>query len=186
MIKNTIDNMSSLYIHPENQEILWKTIHSVAFVQNIDETYKMEWFKSIIERFHLSNPNVINFDELREMNSKTIEYMCGSIKEIIKQFKSNPLESRGIGRSPPESIASRTQLENKTEVYTSVFSERNKDYEKMLEKPTASVDAQFKDSKDEPITNMDELIKKHIMERELMEKEIVPFGGEIQAPLPAR
>jgi hypothetical protein len=146
----------SLFIHPDNQELLWKTIHtisqihpSVQFIERMEPSAKIQWFKSVIQLFHERNPLVDSFEDLKQTNSQTLQYIC----DFIRNAESPP---------PPPT----------------------KEYGNP-DKPPVANEPQFKDTQDEPIRNMEELIEKHKMERELMEREIKPFG-ELEAPLATR
>jgi len=177
-------SLSSKYIHPENQEILWKTIHQIPYIQQLDETYKMNWFKSIIEKFHQANPHISTFDDLMVLNRQTILYIQSWIVEQQKQRMS--VCAAAPIPSVTESVASRNLQENKTEMYTNMFSERNKEYEKMVEKP-GKTDISFEESRDEPLQNIEELVKRHLEERENMVKDIIPpNSGELSPPRPPR
>ena len=70
----------ALYIHPENQKLLWYAIQtSPSFNQEEDNT---EWFKSIISEFYAKCPPDISSDKLKEMNMDTIIYMVRDLKRI--------------------------------------------------------------------------------------------------------
>ena len=67
----------SLYIHPDNQEILWRVINSNPYISqvfsNLHPSHKNEWFKSTIEKIYdkISNKNISTL-ELHELNKETI------------------------------------------------------------------------------------------------------------------
>jgi len=179
---NNIQNtsiMSSLYIHRENQTILWNIIHKIPAVQNMNEEIKTQWFKSIIESFHTTYPTISSFEELREINRQTILF-------IKEQFHKKQTLEIQQNVSPLDAIPSRNLQENKEEIFSNMFSERNKEYEKMMEKK-APPPLSFEPTKDEPLKNMDELVKQQVLEREWMEKEIPSYSsGGIPDPLPPR
>ena len=58
-------------------------------------------------------------------------------------------------------------IENKQEIYNRQFNERQKEYETMNAKPLPPAEVNFTEViKDEPISNMEELIRNHTRERE--------------------
>jgi hypothetical protein len=88
----------SLYIHPENQRVLWTTINKVkGFAEKPDAD---ERFKQTIARFYHQNSNrVLNHDDLLKLNKETIEYM-------LQQMKQMPATVAPIAPSIAPSIAS--------------------------------------------------------------------------------
>jgi hypothetical protein len=71
----------SLYIHPENQRVLWTTINKVTgFSEKRDAD---AWFKQVIAHFYHQNSNrVLGKDELLKLNKETIEYMIQQLKSV--------------------------------------------------------------------------------------------------------
>jgi hypothetical protein len=75
----------TLYIHPENQKLLWAAIQtSPLFHQQIDNA---EWFKGVIEKFYSKCQEDITTDKLKELNMDTIVYM---VRELRSKFKEIP------------------------------------------------------------------------------------------------
>jgi hypothetical protein len=88
----------SLYIHPENQRVLWTTINKVKGFS--DKPDADERFKQTIARFYHQNLNrVLNRDNLLQLNKETIEYM-------INQMKQMPASVASIASPIAPSIAS--------------------------------------------------------------------------------
>jgi hypothetical protein len=169
--------MSSLFIQPDNQEILWKTIHKIPFVHTLDSANKTHWFKSIIQNFHEKYPLITSFKELKTVNILTIEYICDELKKMVQHTEKPKLT---VVSNPLESVATRNFQEDKSFSYQ--YGERNKEYEKMTEKEVPN-EPQFQAIKDEPLNNMEDLIKQYSAEREQIEKEMVSYSGEIEPPL---
>ncbi len=81
----------SLYIHPENQRVLWTTINKAkGFAEKPDAD---ERFKQTIARFyHQNSHRVLNRDDLLQLNKETIEYMLQQMKQSpMPMFDSNDL-----------------------------------------------------------------------------------------------
>ena len=82
----------SLYIHPENQRVLWTTINKVTgFSEKRDAD---AWFKQVIAHFYHQNSNrVLGKDELLKLNKETIEYMIQQLKSApsVTTYVSSPV-----------------------------------------------------------------------------------------------
>lgn len=71
----------SLYIHPENQRVLWTTINKAKGFAEKQDAY--EWFKQTIAHFyHLNSTRVLDRNDLLQLNKETIEYMIQQLKSI--------------------------------------------------------------------------------------------------------
>ena len=70
----------SLYIHPENQRVLWTTINKAkGFAEKPDAD---ERFKQTIAHFYHQNSNrVLSSIDLFKLNKDTIEYMLQQMKQ---------------------------------------------------------------------------------------------------------
>jgi hypothetical protein len=121
--------MNSLYLEKKNQELLWKTINQIPFLDSMEFHSKIKWFKSIIEYFYDLEPNVKTFDQLKAINIKTIQFMCRNIELI-----------QGNNRSKLETIP---------------------------EEQPVNFSGGFL-TKDEPIQNIELLIKNHHLEWDLL------------------
>lgn len=71
----------SLYIHPENQRVLWTTINKAkGFAEKPDAD---ERFKQTIAHFyHQNSTRVLNRNDLLQLNKETIEYMIQQMKQV--------------------------------------------------------------------------------------------------------
>lgn len=154
-----------LFIKKENQEMLWRIIHHIPIVNQMEYSYKVKWFKSIIENIYESDTKM---SSLREINKKTVEYICFILK---RQNEASNLDSLVQDSSIRDSSIRNSSMKDsqfREEVfeYTSTLQQREKEYEKMLDKtpPNAPI---FESIKDEPIANLEELVKNHELSRGL-------------------
>jgi hypothetical protein len=137
------------YIHSDNQNILWEKITktSVFINWNSSPEEKRKWFRDIIGSFYDKNKfMVMGNKELREINKQTILYMINNINEINKMTYGNPWkdsENYDILRG---------------------FEKRSQEYEK-LSSPEIPKILQNDYEKDNPIQNLDEIVKKFQEER---------------------
>lgn len=161
-----------LYVHPENQKLLWTTIQSVPFIANLPTQFKQEWFKNIIKMFYEQNPDIRDKSSLQQINKQTIQYMVNSAKNILEKQQQSMPPSPYIRKENPavgiQSEFTRFESDSKknNEWYNKAFAERQKEYEIMHAKPLApDVDFSIK-LDDSPINNMNELVEKYKKERE--------------------
>ena len=177
----------TLYIHPENQTILWNALSSSPLFSafNTLPKRKEDWFRDIIQIFYKNSKKEINSNELQILNRDTIAYMINIMKAYHKNnntlhlYNKPPLlnvsnsfipinNNQNLGRTGDMgSIATRSLISDHKEQFISrEFNERQLEYDSMLVKdPPKNVDFQTI-SIDEPISNMDELIKQHMLDRE--------------------
>ena len=176
----------ALYVTQENQTLLWTIIHKNPLAQQfflkIAPSKKDFWFKSIIQLFYNQNQTrTLNIEELKQINRDTLSYMLNNIREQDPNYSTTSNENNGSPTNtlqstkpsysrqdsilrPPEPIA--TVNENKQTLMNQQFSTRQKDYETMFDKKVPEK-VNFSDNiDDQPISNMDELIRKHMKQRE--------------------
>ena len=178
--------MSAL-VHPENQKIIWNIVNSNIYVNDFFQTHshvsKEQWFRSIIEKFYLQNESRnLSMEELNLLNKDVLTFMVKSIHSI--PAKSSPVEPQ---QPVPDPYAPSSQTNYSPQIQTppyvpnnigeqtnQQFEDKRQEYEQMYAKPVPEeVDFKEKD-KDTIIENMDELINKHISEREQQMKELTP------------
>ena len=197
----------ALYIHPENQKLLWNAI--IKSPRFISLESKEIWFKNIIQHFYESNRHVqLNGNALLQLNRDTIQLMMNQLKSMVEPAASINANSNSESftgstasresftsvshyvkdsKSANETLYSDTSLPvynknetrdyilgQKQEMLTKQFSSKQQEYNSMLLKETPK-DVNFKETQlDTPISNIDELIKKHIMERDAELKKYAP------------
>jgi len=123
----------SLYIHPENQKIIYKAISSFPLFEKsfLNPQAKNEWFQNIVNNFYKKlSINILNKKNLNEINRDTIAFMIQDLKK-------------------------KSLINNE---------EKTIDFES-----------------DQPITNFEELISKHMKERNMLfDLPIIPPSDIIQ------
>lgn len=177
------------YVHPENQQLLWNILQNTElitqFFSKYEPIHKERWFKSVIQMFYEKNKHIhIDLQELNRLNRETLSYMVNSIRDRIAEPPTSPLSYTPSPvpslSQPPSTAFSRENIQNsRQEVFQSQFQERQKEYESLLDKKKPSeIDFREKE-KDTAITNMDDLIKNHIQQRE---EELKKLQINIQPP----
>lgn len=162
----------ALYVVKENQELLWNIINNNTFVQQyfakVGPDKKPVWFRDIISRFYEENKGQkMSINDLHTANKSTISYMINDIRE--QESKNIPgfmdtdayrFQSNGI-YTPP------IVPDNRKDMYASQFDQRQKEYQQMTDKkPPKEIDFRENIGKDTMLTNMDDLMKQQLLERE--------------------
>lgn len=188
----------SLYIHSENQKILWDSIQKSPLCNlcfNNDEQKNL-WFKSIIRLFYEKNPNKIGNVELTEMNHKTIVYMLNDMKTLITTLQTT---SNTISNSSTPTISTpyttpniynydkNKERDERIKSIETRLVEKQYEMESLLKRQSPpEIDFRMVE-KDEPILNIDELLQKHIKERELYQEipqQLHPTESHITHEIP--
>jgi formylmethanofuran dehydrogenase subunit D len=177
----------SLFIRPENQNILWDTLHKTSVINSVfppgsSVEQKNEWFKKHIESKYQKIPRTISKEELYKINREVLSAMVVELRNMFV-----PITPGGLGESY-------TRLSNNPTI-SSEYELREAQYKNLFETPKPKTIDFTEKIDDEAITNMEELIEKHKQSREtdlqlfgaptapLSEKR-VRFGNEtlIQPP----
>jgi hypothetical protein len=135
----------SLYIHPENQTLLWNTLQKNPKFQNLTIN-KQEWFSGIIRAFYekIQYLPPLTAQDLLQINRQTISYMMEEINTLMVD-RPKFAESKKV---------------------VSDFNTRQQEYESAL-KPKLPPIADFSEKiSDDVIQNMDELIQQQIRQRD--------------------
>jgi hypothetical protein len=182
----------SLYIHQENQKLIWGSIHKLPRFQEFGKTEpgKQEaWFREIIQQFYESNKfKLLSIEELQQLNRETISYMLqdlekSSTKSDFSSFY--PGFSSSLGDMSPvntekQAISFPTTtpmqntdytrdaiLEKKQEQLNQQFTTRQQEYGSMLNSaPTREINFRANIEEDVPMENIDRLIEDKMKQRE--------------------
>lgn len=166
----------SLYIHQENQKLLWDSIHQYPLFQNFSHQnpqIKEQWFRNIIEKFYEHNRfKSLTIKEVQQLNRETILYMI----EDLKQTSAPNVNYNAIDQSPmsysslpmENKDASRDAImERKQNEIQSKFTLRQQEYSSMLQNgPSFEIDFTEKSQDDSPIENMENLMQNVMKQRE--------------------
>jgi hypothetical protein len=176
----------NLYIHQENQQLLWNTISKTSLFSSSSREHRNIWFKNIIQYFYERNPHVYDTSSLQKINRETISYMVEQLKNGIN-IPTNPLFAK---ISTPDSIPNinsyqypdymgkEAEKARKQEVFNSAFEERQRQFESLFAKPTPPTDVTFSEKMDDhPISNMEELLEKHKRERDAEINKYSPINS---------
>jgi len=186
----------SSYIHPENQELLWKIINKNPHINEMfSKLYPVErstWFKSIIEKFYERIGNrYISTENLNIINKETLSYMI-KYSQTVNTHELLPETNQNM--APRQVIQGQQQQQQQQQVYqgytndlpspkreekvTQMANQYEKEYKTLLEKKDPQP-IDFKEKiEDTAIQNMEELVERHKREREL-EMNSFPVSTEL-------
>jgi len=165
----------SLFILPENQNLIWNTINKVPSFQKMGENMaddREAWFKNIMQDIYDKNRTKnLSMQELRQLNKETISSMISQLKmsKLNESVSTTPISDTTQGFSLDEDkTASRNYiLGQKQNVLNNEFTNRQQEFESMMQRePVKDIDFREKNDDDTPIENMDELLQRQMRERE--------------------
>jgi hypothetical protein len=176
-----------MFLHIENISLLWqllqKSPYLIEFSQNARPGYKEIWFRGVSEQFYekwLSQNSRIptNSKELLEMNKQALQYMVLDLKRLLGYFNPAPiLKPVALSDMPSYNVAAERQ--QREELRSAQFNNYQTEYNRLLEKPQIP-DAKLPSlSGDEKITNMEELVKQHLMLRDM---DLAIYSKDDQQP----
>lgn len=184
----------SLYIHPENQNLLWNIINKNNVVNNYFVRYppgtKETWFKQIIQSFYEQNKNIlVSNEQLYEINKNTIQYMVKDVRRNIEyqqSIASPPPNMNPYYREPQQPLQQQPQMlqsdflrpysvtENKEDKMAAQYNEYQKNYMSMFDKKVPESVNFSENIREGAINNMEELVKRHLQERDEELKKYAP------------
>lgn len=200
----------SLYIHPENQELLWKITNKnpqiASYFSNYPPNIQETWFKQIISSFYEQNrQNVNNSDQLYEINKNTLSYMVQDVKRNIERLTeqqqpvglpnmprpNTPHNNNPTTVDPIQSdfLKPYSITENKEDKFTGQYNQYQQNYQSMFDKKVPdSIDFREK-VVDGPLPgNMEDLVQRHLRERDEELQRYAPqpfFGGQLPTKEPS-
>jgi hypothetical protein len=163
----------SLFIHNENQNLLWNIISKSEpfarfFNRNIQYNPNL-WFRNIIQKFYNENTsNQFTKDGLNQLNREVLKYMVDDLKTLL-----NPQQQQRAMEQPIHSN-NNSFVESREEMFSRQFDERQKEYNSLLAKPVPPTVDFGGNIKDEAISNMDDLIRNQMKQREEELKHFSP------------
>ena len=172
----------ALFVHNKNQELLWTVINKTPIFQQVFANSTRNepelWFRAHIQSFYqkIQYTN-IGSQDLPEYNRELISIMMNNLSEFAKE---QYVHSQPVVNNPPMSSPTyqSSQLpytvENKQEAYNRQFDERKREYDMMNSKPDLPKVDFGGNVKDSAISNMDELIKQHMQQRDAELQKYAP------------
>jgi hypothetical protein len=181
----------TLYIHAENQKLLWNIMNKLPLITDFFEPYpqehKEQWFKSVIQLFYDKyKTRRLQLNDLHQLNQETIAYIVQTIREKTQaqpQYTQPQYTQPQYTPSSPDNIENRQErVDKKQDQIHQQFTARQNEYTSMFNKPTPP-EVNFRETEaDTAISNMDELIRQHMAQREFEMKQYSPPPPVSQPP----
>ena len=176
----------ALFVHNKNQELLWSVINKTPIFQQVFANSTRNepelWFRAHIQSFY-QKIQYMNFSsqDLPEYNRELISIMMNNLNEFAKEqyVPTQPVVNNQPMNSPMTSPTYQSSqlpytVENKQEAYNRQFDERKREYDMMTSKPELPKVDFGGNVKDSAISNMDELIKQHMQQRDAELQKYAP------------
>lgn len=186
----------SLFVHPENQKILWNIINGNPFIIRYFETKphqsKELWFKQSIEDFYtrLQGKN-IDPNDLNNLNKEALTSMIQSVHLQNPQYTAH---NSSQYTPPQEQVPSPQQYstiheptnmmthsntintpgivnESKEDIFNKQFQMRQQEYDNMLQRKTPN-EIDFRETSNDENKDINELLERERREREELMKPI--------------
>ena len=172
----------ALFVHNKNQELLWSVINKTPIFQqffaNSTRNEPELWFRAHIQNFYqkIQYTN-IGSQDLSEYNRELISIMMNNLNGFAKQqyVPTKPVINNPPMTSPTyQSSQLPYTVENKQDAYNREFDDRKREYDMMTTKPDLPKVDFGGNVKDSAISNMDELIKQHMQQRDAELQKYAP------------
>ena len=168
----------ALFVHPENQKILWNIINGNPFIIRYFESQPQQakemWFKQSIADFYSKiQGKEINPQELNNINKEVLTSMIQSVHLQNPQFSAHNSSIPYQQQPEPQNTMSHHAIntppvvkDNREEMFNKQFQMRQNEYDSMLQKKVpAEIDFREKQT-DENNQNINELLEREQRERE--------------------
>lgn len=170
----------NLYIHQENQQMLWDIMNKISMVNHFFKAYppeqKERWFKSVIQMFYekYAGKN-ITYNELQQINQETISYILNSIQEKTHPARPIAEPTPSFAYQPPALAQPIPPRQDSKEAFLNKqFEVRQKEYTSMFDKPPPEQPNFTEKLEDTAISNMEELIQQQRRLRALDIQQYAP------------
>jgi len=164
----------ALFVHPENQKILWNIINGNPFIIRYFESQPQQakemWFKQSIEDFYSKiQGKEINPQELNNINKEVLTSMIQSVHLQNPQFSAHNSSIPYQQQEPQNTIYNINTppviKDDKQEIFNKQFQMRQNEYDSMLQrKVPAEID--FREVSNDENKDINELLERERRERE--------------------
>ena len=167
----------TLFITNKNQELLWKIINKNEYIYNLDENFKINWFKQVVEYYY----DKYSKQKLKNTDIKSInqEFIIHIKKDVIFMKEYNEKEKIEREKEKKKEIMNKDnffdkisdKLEPKSSSFNDDYTQRQEEYNELLKKPLPK-EVNFSEKREEEtIKDMDDLLLKQQERRENLDKE---------------
>ena len=167
----------TLFITNRNQELLWKIINKNEYIYNLDENFKINWFKQVVEYYY----DKYSKQKLKNTDIKSInqEFIIHIKKDVIFMKEYNEKEKIEREKEKKKEIMNKDnffdkisdKLEPKSSSFNDDYTQRQEEYNELLKKPLPKEVNFSEKNEEETIKDMDGLLLKQQEIRENLDKE---------------
>lgn len=186
----------SLFVHPENQKILWNIINGNPFIiryfENKPPQTKELWFKQSIEDFYTQvQGKHIDPNELNNLNKEALTSMIQSVHLQNPQYTAHnssqytpprehaPVPQQYSTTHEPMNMMTHSNTintpgivkDNKEDIFNKQFQMRQQEYDTMLQRKTPN-EIDFREKSSDEHKDINELLERERREREELMKPI--------------
>lgn len=186
----------SLFVHPENQKILWNIINGNPFIiryfENKPHQTKELWFKQSIEDFYTRvQGKHIDPNELNNLNKEALTSMIQSVHLQNPQYTAHnssqytppqehaPVPQQYSTTHEPMNMMTHSNTintpgivkDNKEDIFNKQFQMRQQEYDTMLQRKTPN-EIDFREKSSDEHKDINELLERERREREELMKPI--------------
>ena len=186
----------SLFVHPENQKILWNIVSGNPFIIRYFEAQpqqaKENWFKQSIEDFYTRlQGKKIDPNDLNNLNKEALTSMIQSVHIQNPQYTAHnssqytsPQENQPITPQYPPTQGTMNTMsysntintpeivkESKEDIFSKQFNMRQQEYDTMLQRKTPQ-EIDFRETSNDENKDINELLERERREREELMKPI--------------
>jgi hypothetical protein len=158
------------YISQANQEILWKTFHTIPDIQILSAEQQLDLFRSTVHTIYETNRIQRKKHDLLTLNKQTLNII---IEQVRLYCNRNPIALQPhLPPSQPQQQHPQPipYFETAEDRMKRIFEEKQKQYDQMTTKPNVPKPSELfqepVDNQDGAIENMDELIKQYQEQRD--------------------
>jgi hypothetical protein len=180
--------------------LLWNLIANIQNIHKLGDgtmNYRQQWFRRLIQNMYESNPDR-GFDSfsLKVLNKEVLQIAVQQVQMHMMSNQSMGTNNFGDVSMTPASVNTNTtslpqintpqttdyynsnvEKSRKINKFNEEYGNRQREFDFLLAKPAPPTEINFKEEiNDEPITNIDELIEKHRMEREREIRSFAPLS----------
>lgn len=185
----------SLFVHRENQQILWNAIHPHPLFVEFASRYPQQteaWFQTAVGQFYAKlTVSIATTAQLLEINKQAIAWMIQDLRAKVGKpvplSASEPVAAGG-GFHLSESLARgyepydvNKEKQRKEEEKQSLFSNYQSNYNAMFQRNAPKTVDFSEPMHDGKIENIDSLIRQ---QQVLREQDMVPFAQPAATPTP--
>ena len=186
----------SLFVHPENQKIIWNIINGnpyiIRYFESKPQQAKEEWFRKSIEDFYTRiQGKEIDPNELNILNKEVLTNMIQSVHLQNPQFTAHNSTPQQPVREPVNTIPPQQPThdpmnmmtyantintptivkDSKEDIFNKQFQMRQQEYDTMLQRKTPQ-EIDFRETSNDENKNINELLERERREREELMKPV--------------